>query len=87
MANFDKEIDLSGLHCPIPIFKTKEALNDMADGEVLHIISDDPASVSNFANFVKIFSSAYNGASSLELLESRQEGKAYYYRIKKCSKP
>lgn len=82
MANFDKELDTSGMHCPIPIFKTKEALKDMTSGQMLHIISDDPASVKNFPSFVKIFSSAYDGSTSLELLESRQDGSQYHYLIK-----
>lgn len=82
MADFDKELDTSGMHCPLPIFKTKEALSGMTSGQVLHVISDDPGSVKNIPSFVKIFSSAYNGSESLELLESKQKEGKYHYLIK-----
>ncbi len=82
MADFDKELDTSGMHCPFPIFKTKEALSDMTSGQVLHVISDDPGSIKNFSSFVEIFSAAYNRSESLELLESTQEESKYHYLIK-----
>lgn len=75
MADFDEEIDVSGLRCPIPIFRTRRALDEMNIGEVLHIIADDPVSTTNFPEFVKMF-------PALELLESRQEGDVYHYLIK-----
>ena len=40
----DKEIDCIGLFCPMPIVKTREALHDMRVGELLAMLSDDPAS-------------------------------------------
>lgn len=75
MEDFDKELDVSGLRCPIPIFRTRKALDNMNKGEVLHIISDDPGSTSNFPAFVEMF-------HTLELLESKQEGNKYHYLIK-----
>ena len=36
--NYDKEFDASGLACPLPIVKTKKALNDMASGQVLRVV-------------------------------------------------
>lgn len=40
----DKEIDCIGLFCPMPIVKTREALQGMHVGELLAMLSDDPAS-------------------------------------------
>ena len=40
----DKMINLSGLICPIPLLKTKEALFNMTQGQVLQVITTDPAS-------------------------------------------
>ena len=37
--NHDKEFDASGLACPMPIVKTKKALNDMSSGQVLRVVA------------------------------------------------
>jgi tRNA 2-thiouridine synthesizing protein A len=44
MANFDHELDASGLHCPMPVLRSKKTLDGMTNGQVLHVISTDPAS-------------------------------------------
>lgn len=42
----NKEFDASGLSCPLPIVKTKKALQDMTSGQILRVISTDPGSCS-----------------------------------------
>ena len=49
----DKEIDTSGLNCPLPILKAKKALNDMVSGQVLKVIATDPGSSRDFEAFAK----------------------------------
>ena len=44
VVNVDKQIDCTGLFCPMPIVKTREALREMRPGQVLEMLSDDPAS-------------------------------------------
>ncbi len=39
----DKEIDCVGLFCPEPIFRARTALDEMGEGQVLKVVSDDPA--------------------------------------------
>ncbi len=39
----DKVLDVRGLHCPMPVIKTKLAIDGMKPGEVLKVISTDPA--------------------------------------------
>ena len=51
--NLDKEIDTTGLNCPLPILKAKKALSDMASGQVLQVISTDPGSWRDFPAFAK----------------------------------
>lgn len=51
--NIDKEIDTTGLNCPLPILKAKKALSDMASGQVLQVISNDPGSWRDFPAFAK----------------------------------
>ena len=49
----DREVDARGLNCPLPILRTKKALNDMAAGQVLRILATDPAAVRDFQAFAK----------------------------------
>ncbi len=51
--NFDKELDARGLSCPLPILRTKKALNDMSKGQIMRILTTDPGSVRDFAAFAK----------------------------------
>jgi tRNA 2-thiouridine synthesizing protein A len=39
-----KTIDVRGLYCPEPVFRTKIEIEKMTKGEILKIISDDPDS-------------------------------------------
>ena len=39
MSDFDKELDTSGLNCPLPIIKAKKEINTMEVGQVLHVLS------------------------------------------------
>jgi len=76
MANFDAELDASGLNCPLPILRAKKALGGLESGKVLHIIATDPGSVKDFEAFSK--------QPGNELLESREEGGKFHFLIKKA---
>ncbi len=43
--NVDKELDVRGLNCPLPVLRTKKALNAIGAGQVLKVTATDPASV------------------------------------------
>jgi tRNA 2-thiouridine synthesizing protein A len=51
MSDFDKELDTSGLNCPLPIIKAKKEINTMETGQILHVISTDPGAVMDFESF------------------------------------
>jgi tRNA 2-thiouridine synthesizing protein A len=76
MADFDQELDASGLNCPLPILRAKKTLAGMDAGQVLHIIATDPGSVKDFDAFAK--------QTGNELLESKEEGGKFYFLIKKA---
>ncbi|HIM25357.1 MAG TPA: hypothetical protein EYM29_07070 [Rhodospirillales bacterium] len=40
----DRVLDARGLKCPLPVIKTRLALNKMAVGEVVTVLATDPAS-------------------------------------------
>ena len=50
-ADADCDLDLRGLHCPLPILRTKQALRKMASGERLRVRATDPHSVIDFRGF------------------------------------
>ena len=75
MADFDTELDASGLNCPLPILRAKKTLNSMDGGQVLHVIATDPGSIKDFDAFAK--------QTGNELMESKEEGGKYHFLIKK----
>ena len=75
MADFDQELDASGLNCPLPILRAKKTLNGMESGKVLHIIATDPGSVKDFEAFCK--------QTGNVLTESREEGGKFHFLITK----
>jgi tRNA 2-thiouridine synthesizing protein A len=39
----EKEIDLTGLYCPLPVIRAREEIGRIALGDDLRIMADDPA--------------------------------------------
>lgn len=72
---FDKEFDASGLACPMPIVKTKRALNDMNAGQVLKIVTTDPGSVADMAAFAE--------QTGNELLEQGDDKGRFVFFVRK----
>jgi tRNA 2-thiouridine synthesizing protein A len=52
--NPDKRIDCTGLFCPMPIVKTREAIKQIAPGQLLEMLSDDPASEADMKSWARI---------------------------------
>ena len=75
MANYDEELDASGLNCPLPILRAKKALGTLSSGQVLRIIATDPGSVKDFEAFCK--------QTGNELMQSGEEGGKFVFLIKK----
>lgn len=69
------ELDTSGLKCPLPVLKAKKALRALDSGELIRVISTDPAALDDFP--------AYCANAGHELLESRAEGASYIFLIRK----
>jgi len=73
--NFDKELDAKGLSCPLPILKTKKALNDLASGQVLKGVATDPGSIKDMQAFAT--------QTGNPLLSTAEDGKDYVFFLKK----
>lgn len=70
-------LDARGLKCPLPIMKTARRLKALPAGEMLRVLTTDPGSPSDFEDFCR--------ATGNELVESREEGGAYSFLIKRLS--
>ena len=44
MIRVDMTVDAKGLSCPMPIVKTKKAINDLQPGQVLEVQATDKGS-------------------------------------------
>ena len=75
MPEFTEKYDASGLNCPLPILRSKKALNGLDSGDVLYIVSTDSGSVKDFDAFCK--------QTGNELLESSEAEGKYHFYIKK----
>ena len=73
---YDVFLDLSGFSCPIPLNETKKRLVQMKEGEVIKVLSTDPASKIDFPVFCHRFSH--------RLEHEMVDSKKYYYWIKKA---
>ncbi len=72
---FDQTLDCSGLACPMPILKTKKAVDGLQVGQVLKMIATDPGSVPDV--------NAWSSKTGQELLGYEQDGDKFIFFIKK----
>ncbi len=75
MSTTAQELDARGLNCPLPILRTKKALNGLQQGDVLRIRATDPGAVKDFDAFCK--------STGNELVSSEQNGGEYVFHIRK----
>jgi tRNA 2-thiouridine synthesizing protein A len=71
----DKKIDCLGLFCPMPILKTREAMKHLAAGQVLEMVSDDPASDPDIRS--------WTAKTGHQLLAVERDGPAFRFLIRK----
>jgi tRNA 2-thiouridine synthesizing protein A len=49
----EKVIDVRGLYCPEPVFRTKIEIERLTIGDKLKVLSDDPESEEDISSWVK----------------------------------
>jgi len=70
-----KEVDASGLLCPLPILRAKKALADMESGQILKILATDPSAQRDFAAFAK--------QTGNELVETSSHEKVFTFLMRR----
>jgi tRNA 2-thiouridine synthesizing protein A len=72
----DRKLDCVGLFCPMPILKTRDALKGMAVGQILEMLSDDPASEADMKS--------WTARTGHELLEIERNGAVFRFIVRKA---
>ncbi len=75
LKSITKELDASGLNCPLPILKTRKALGGIETGDVLRVLSTDPGSGNDMESFCK--------QTGHDLLSSSEDEGTYVFLIRK----
>ncbi len=73
--NIDTELDCRGLNCPLPILKTKKAVDKLNSGEVLKMLATDPGSVNDVQSWSK--------RTENSLLDHSEDAGVYSFLIQK----
>ncbi|MBO1515494.1 sulfurtransferase TusA family protein [Metabacillus bambusae] len=73
--NINKVLDAKGLACPMPIVKTKKAINDLESGQVLEIHTTDKSAKNDLTAWAK--------SGGHELVKHEQENEVLKFWIKK----
>lgn len=71
----DKILDCIGLYCPIPIFNTTQEMETIKPGEILEVITDDPAAAQDIPRWAK--------RTGHQFLKLYKEGEHLHFLIKK----
>ncbi|MBH0230345.1 sulfurtransferase TusA family protein [Halobacillus yeomjeoni] len=74
--NVAKVLDAKGLACPMPIVKTKKAMKDVENGEILEIHTTDQGAKSDLTAWAK--------SGGHELLKHEEENAVLKFWIKKA---
>lgn len=73
----DQVLDAKGMSCPLPILKTKKAVETMAKDQVLKVETTDAGSKNDMASWAK--------RTGNEILKVEEGGGTYTFFIKKTS--
>ncbi len=75
MSEATQELDARGLSCPLPIIRTKKAIQDLAEGEVLKLVATDPGANKDVESFCT--------QSGNELLSAEEQDGTFVFYLKK----
>ena len=73
----DQTLDAKGLSCPLPIVKTKKAVEALSKDQVLKVMTTDPGSKNDMAAWAK--------RTGNEILKMEEESGSFTFYIKKTA--
>ncbi|KAA9396535.1 hypothetical protein Har1130_17935 [Haloarcula sp. CBA1130] len=77
-AEYDiaETLDVKGASCPMPVVKTKGAIDDLAGGEVLEVLATDSGSMSDIDGWA-------DGTEGVELVDQEEGDDVYKHYVRK----
>jgi len=69
-------LDVKGASCPMPVVKTKQAIDDIEAGGVLEVLATDSGSMSDIDGWA-------SGTEGVELLDQREGDDVYKHYVRK----
>ena len=75
----DRELDLTGLKCPLPALKTRKALTGLAPGATIVVTCTDPLAAIDIPNLLRETGDVPE--------EQAQEDRRLVFRIRKSDQP
>ena len=77
-AEFDiaETLDVKGESCPMPVVKTKGAIDGLAEGEILEVLATDSGSMSDIDGWA-------SGTDGVELVGQEESGDVYKHYVRR----
>ena len=69
-----KTLDCVSLLCPEPLIRTRKAMEELAEGEILEVFADDPTAEEDLTRLAK------RGGHEVLLVEDQDQGKRLLIR-------
>ncbi|WP_049986358.1 sulfurtransferase TusA family protein [Halobellus rufus] len=69
-------LDVKGASCPMPVVKTKGAIDELSEGEVLEVLATDPGSMSDLDGWAA-------GTDGVEMVEQVEGDDVYKHYVRK----
>jgi len=68
-------LDVQGQNCPMPVVKTKQAVDEL---DALEVLATDPGSVSDIAGWAE-------SADEFELVDQSEDGDVYRHYVRRTA--
>ena len=73
--NVTQELDCKGMNCPLPILKTKKAMDTLTSGQVLRMVSTDPGSANDMV--------AWANRTGNTIVKTEEKGGEFVFYVEK----
>jgi TusA-related sulfurtransferase len=70
-------LDVTGLNCPMPVVKTKQAVDELAQHAVLEVLASDPGSIPDIDGWAQ-------STDGVELLDQIEGDEVYKHYVRKA---
>jgi TusA-related sulfurtransferase len=79
-SNLDvtETLDVKGQNCPMPVIKTKQAVDDLVAGEILEVVATDAGSVSDIDGWA-------SSTDDVELVEQSEGDGVYRHYVRRTA--